>query len=201
MTRMGCEIIHCGICGSEVERPAIWSFHSTVLASGGIVGKKIMKCPVCGFCSTDLTDGEGIDREWLESEEYQAIIRKDIGPDVRYEAYAFLLSKTGDHSASAHMFMRAARMADDEENEVRSKEYRTACIDQLRQMDELSGNDALLLVEALRCTGRFDEASKEARKMLDDPKYDDRRDSLLAELSYIEDENDVPNHSAFLIWI
>lgn len=168
--------LRCGVCGEEVEvrdydmSQAIGMLtDGRPLFSGEDQFPNLMdRCPGCGFCSIQITDGMGMSPDVLESDEYRAI----LGRNRTYspaEAYAYLLSHVGRHLESAYAYLNAVWMSDDESDEGESERLRNLVLSELRSSDGLGADDYVVAADLLRVLGRFEEARICADGVLDDP--------------------------------
>lgn len=168
--------LRCGVCGEDVE----FRDHDTSQVIGMMTDGRplfseedhfpnlVDRCPGCGFCSFQITDGMGLSPDVLESDEYRAV----LGRNRTYspvEAYAYLLSHEGRHLESAYAYLNAVWMSDDESDEGESERLRNLVLSELRSYDGLGADDYVVAADLLRVLGRFEEARICADWVLGDP--------------------------------
>ena len=128
----------------------------------------IQKCPECGYCAPDISKGESITKDIVESNSYQDQLHDTSYPELAnsFLCYSLLLNSEGKYTNAAWACIRAAWVCDDDNNQESAKKSRLKAIDffQLaKQEDQMTnpdqpGAEEVLLADLHRRSGQFTSA-------------------------------------------
>jgi hypothetical protein len=131
------------------------------------LGQQIHQCDACGYCSVDLENAEGTERETVQSAAYQAIVTDPRYPPLarRFLAYAHLAANTDNDQRIAWSMLRAAWACDDEglayvHGSSQCRDHVVAALDRLHAEDDSftkdPQSDDILRLDLLRRAGHFE---------------------------------------------
>ena len=127
----------------------------------------IQRCPSCGYCSSDLSECSENTKDFIESKEYQDIIKGSNIPKIAasFLSSSYLHQKQHQHSESAWRAIHAAWICDDENNHDVSTECRKEAISMIKKGEERSekladqaGASEAITIDLMRRAGIFEEA-------------------------------------------
>ena len=73
------------------------------------ISLKLQECPKCHYTNTDVSKLiEGMDKDWVNEEEYTVITLSTSGDERKYLLYAFLMKNIGDYMREAYYYLSAA---------------------------------------------------------------------------------------------
>jgi len=186
MTTLFQHAVTCGHCGARnevVELASTSAFGSMDLdlrppgPQRHTLAQQIQHCHACGYCAPDIEERPALG-ERVESYGYRAILADERLPDLgrKFMAHAHLAEAAGDLADAAWACRYAAWACDDEGQAFASAA--SACRGEvLRLMEGLHRNDqcladdptidAILALDLLRRSGRFDEVQRRADSLAD----------------------------------
>jgi hypothetical protein len=126
MTTMFEEEVECCICGEKshhIDIGSSSSFGSPDLDTRppemqrSTIYHWIQRCPLCGYCSSDLSECYDNTKDIVYSKEYQIIIGSNLMPEMAasFLALSYEKKKQLEYSDSAWRAIHAAWICDDEE--------------------------------------------------------------------------------------
>lgn len=141
----------------------------------------VQRCPVCGYCASDIEVGEEHWCDILQSNEYRRQLGDPAFPEVAnlFLCQAIVLEETGNEKEAAWSAVRAAWTCDDENTPEASVHARLRAVELFRleiaeggefgagdESGDIFASEHGLLAELLRRAGRFDEALAECQEGL-----------------------------------
>ncbi|MDY7231473.1 hypothetical protein [Hyalangium rubrum] len=183
MTRIVDKLLRCFVCGTLSEQRLPYSTHSR--GSPDLDGRPpemarstmpvwVQTCPECGYCATELSQGDPSAREAVQRPTYQEQLHAADTPFLanRFLCLALLKEAAGRDADAAQQRLHAAWVADDAQERALAHKYRSAVADALLARREAlrrwrgdeadwKGVERVFLVDVLRRAGRFDEARRE----------------------------------------
>jgi hypothetical protein len=183
MTMLDRENVRCGNCGASSDHSVLMStnaFGSPDLdlrppeMHRSTMNTWLQLCPSCGYCAPDLTQTPS-DKAVLQSEAYHAALRAEGFPKLARRFLAFAVA-TGqsDPATTARGYLQAAWVCDDYGRHEQADECRRQAAAWLSRCKPFPGDETgsgmmAVLVDVLRRSGQFAEASAECRAGLASP--------------------------------
>ena len=134
----------------------------------------IQRCPFCGYCSSDISESSGTAKEFVESKEYQSILKNKAIPQLAssFLAESYEKEQNSQYSDSAWRAIHAAWICDDEGNVEGSKSCRVQAISMIEQANLHSqqianqdGASEAITIDLMRRAGLFQQALKLAENI------------------------------------
>ena len=129
------------------------------------------ECESCRYVSVDLAQESDNAKSIVESPDYQSLIADlDLPPIARRFALCALLN-AHDREIAGTALLRAAWVCDDSENSELAKSFRNQSADTLKKLQPFENSEehatlATMLIDVLRRSDRFEEATKLAYQLL-----------------------------------
>lgn len=168
-------VLVCGVCGKESLHELLGSF-----STGGApdldlrqaalgfdpIRFIVQRCPFCGYCSRDLSEGDEGLRDIVEGKEYKEQLENTDYPELAdtYLCSALIQEGTGRIPEAVWDAVHAAWICDDEGKEEQAKACRmraSELIDQLDEDESFTDNeitDLCVHADLLRRSGKFKPA-------------------------------------------
>lgn len=136
----------------------------------------VQRCPSCGYCSDDLSEGESDSGDIIKSNEYQRIVHSSHIPKLAasFLANSYEMQKLERYSNAAWCAIHAAWICDDENNIEAATGARKEALSLIEQgnihndhIAEQKGASEAITIDLLRRTGLFLQAEKFAGKLLE----------------------------------
>ncbi|MFT5453387.1 MAG: hypothetical protein ACI9N9_002894 [Enterobacterales bacterium] len=164
----------------------------------------IQRCPQCGYCAKDISEGVSHNKSIIQSAEYQKIVHKKSISKLAssFLAHSFEMKKVKDHSAAAWSAIHSAWVCDDRNSNASAKSSRLEAIRMIKMIDKDSngisdqaGASEGITIDLMRRAEQFDEALALANKALSDDIEEMIKEVIRFEVQLIE-KKDVSVHSA-----
>ena len=170
----------CCICGAENECSVLGSTNSMgspdldlrpAPMERDTMEAWFHECKSCHYVSVDLALQSDDAKAIVASEDYQTLIGNTDLPEIaRRFAFCSLLNSQ-DREIAGTALLRAAWVCDDSENIEQAKSFRSQSADLLKKLQPFEDNEeqatiATMLIDVLRRSERFEEATKLANQML-----------------------------------
>lgn len=129
------------------------------------------ECATCHYVSVDLSQQSDEARSIVDSDDYQSLIaNSDLPPIARRFALCAMLN-AHDREIAGTALLRAAWVCDDAENSELATSFRNQSADTLKKLQPFENSEehatlATVLIDVLRRSGRFEEATKLANQLL-----------------------------------
>ena len=212
MTTIDREEVACGVCNGTVVITVITStnsFGSPDLdtrpppMARETISTWVNRCPHCHYCRSDITDSAGVNKEHVDSDEYQNQLSDSrFSPLVNsFLCEAILEREQPDSRKQFWSLLSAAWACDDDGNiqgsnscrEMASEVARKCRADGVQYCADAVSED-FLLVDVLRRCGKFEEARKVISDTLTSIEHDVGK-AILIYQGRLMDRNDRACHT------
>lgn len=176
MTTMSENEVKCCVCGNKSSHRSIRS--TNALGSSdldtrppemmrSLIHYLIQRCPVCGYCSYDLSQCNLNTEEIVKSQEYQEFLNNRAIPEVAasFLALSYEKQQAQQYSTAAWSAIHAAWICDDANQYEPSKQCREMAIALIEQGEEKSqtiadpvGESEAITIDLMRRAGMFQKA-------------------------------------------
>jgi len=135
----------------------------------------IQRCPSCGYCSPDISEGISENKKIIGSDEYQNIVNNQFIPELAatFLARSFEMKQVSNFSTAAWSAIHAAWICDDESNSSAARGSRLEAIRMIEKGNHESnfitdqpGASEAITIDLMRRAGKFDDALKLAHETL-----------------------------------
>jgi len=166
----------CAVCGQTSGQAAI---HSTSFwgspgldtrppePDGSHINKHIQRCPGCGYCAPDVSDGRPELLEPLKTDSYRSQLESPDFPEAAnsYLCWSLIEENHGEYASAGFACVRAAWVCDDASLDPSARHRRRRAVALLERAREGGkafagqiGGEEALLADLLRRSGDFQPA-------------------------------------------
>lgn len=168
----------CAVCGAKHEYIEIGSTNAfgapdldsrpPAMARSTIFAW-VQRCPVCGYCATDISKARGHAEVTVRSIRYRAQLADSAMPELAnsFLCQAIVDEYAGNYAAAAWAIVHAAWVCDDAEKSESAQECRSKAAEMVLRAIEAGqeftrqrGAETVILADLLRRAGKFAEAGQ-----------------------------------------
>lgn len=205
----------CFVCGAKSKYPLIDHSLGNV-GSRDLDGRPthirrsavylwIQRCPACGYCAPEITEGEDRDRAAVHTPDYQQLLNDKTFPETgdAFLCHAYIMKNRELFADAGWAALFAAWICDDNGFPDSARSCRGRAVDffiasRSRQQcfAETTEEEDLYLVDLYRRRSFFDTASAMCEKALNDPHSDRIYDLLSYERELVDAKDDCAHNDA-----